>query len=231
MDKACLYDNSKINIPDVLLAYPTSGSIYKAQNYITINSDYVEFTYGGVGILVDTAVNKDFTIQKSALENYGGRLYVRCYDANDNLLTGSSPMYVKSQQTGNSFYYSSNYGGAYSTGADSHEAVAFKVDDAVKKMAVLLTSGTNSLRLRSFKIIGGKAGAAAAWPGYEQIIPGVNLGTQAPVSGTWTKGRLVLNDNKVESGSAGSKYVIDAWECIQSGTPGTWIQKRTLTGN
>jgi hypothetical protein len=56
-------------------------------------------------------------------------------------------------------------------------------------------------------------------------------GTAAPTSLTWTRGDFVENSNPAELGSAGSMYVIEGWVCVTSGTPGTWLEKRTLTGN
>jgi hypothetical protein len=58
-----------------------------------------------------------------------------------------------------------------------------------------------------------------------------NKGTAAPTTGTWERGDFVKNSAPSELGSAGSKYIIDGWECIASGTPGTWVQCRYLTGN
>jgi len=55
--------------------------------------------------------------------------------------------------------------------------------------------------------------------------------TAAPASGTWMQGDSVKNSAPSELGTAGSKYVIEGWVCVVSGTPGTWVQKRFLTGN
>ena len=55
--------------------------------------------------------------------------------------------------------------------------------------------------------------------------------TSYPTTGTWAKGDYVKNSSPVESGTAGSKYVIEGWVCVTGGTPGTWVQKRFLTGN
>lgn len=62
-------------------------------------------------------------------------------------------------------------------------------------------------------------------------VPGQDFGTAAPTAGTWVKGFIRNNSNKSELGTTGSKYLIDGWECITAGTPGTWIQRRVLTGN
>jgi hypothetical protein len=55
--------------------------------------------------------------------------------------------------------------------------------------------------------------------------------TTVPTSGTWTQGDFVKNATPVEAGTAASKYVVAGWICVASGTPGTWVQARFLTGN
>lgn len=55
--------------------------------------------------------------------------------------------------------------------------------------------------------------------------------TAAPTTGTWNIGDEVKNSAPTEAGVASSKYVITGWICTASGTPGTWLEKRALTGN
>jgi hypothetical protein len=55
--------------------------------------------------------------------------------------------------------------------------------------------------------------------------------TAAPTTGTWAQGDVVTNSAPVEAGGAGNKYVVVGWICTVGGTPGTWLQMRTLTGN
>ena len=55
--------------------------------------------------------------------------------------------------------------------------------------------------------------------------------TASPTTGTWARGDVVFNSEPSELGTAGSKYVITHWICTVSGTPGTWVQCRSLTGN
>ena len=55
--------------------------------------------------------------------------------------------------------------------------------------------------------------------------------TAAPTSGTWAQGDYVANSTPTELGIALSKYTIAGWRCVASGTPGTWVQCRQLTGN
>jgi len=55
--------------------------------------------------------------------------------------------------------------------------------------------------------------------------------TAAPTAGEWKQGDFVTKSNPVESGTGGSKYVIIGYMCTVSGTPGTWVECRCLTGN
>lgn len=64
-----------------------------------------------------------------------------------------------------------------------------------------------------------------------QLSGTYNAATAAPTTGTWAKGDFIRNSNPSELGSGGSKYIIIGWTCTVSGTPGTWLQNRTLTGN
>jgi hypothetical protein len=78
------------------------------------------------------------------------------------------------------------------------------------------------LRQTAKKVNALSAGAAVA---YE------NTGTAAPTTGTWAQGDFFGNSSKTELGLATAKYVIQGWDCVVGGTPGTWVQRRTLTGN
>jgi hypothetical protein len=55
--------------------------------------------------------------------------------------------------------------------------------------------------------------------------------TSVPTSGTYAQGDFVRNSTPSEAGTAGSKYVVFGWLCTVSGTPGTWVPCRFLTGN
>jgi hypothetical protein len=55
--------------------------------------------------------------------------------------------------------------------------------------------------------------------------------TAAPTTGTHAQGDIVWKSAPVEAGAGGSKYVILGWVCTVSGTPGTWLEMRVLTGN
>lgn len=58
-----------------------------------------------------------------------------------------------------------------------------------------------------------------------------NAYTAAPTTGTWAAGDYIKKSNPTEAGIATAKYIIIGWTCTVGGTPGTWLENRTLTGN
>jgi hypothetical protein len=64
-----------------------------------------------------------------------------------------------------------------------------------------------------------------------QVSATYNANTAAPTTGTYAQGDFVRNSTPVEAGIIGSKYVVKGWVCVAGGTPGTWVQARSLTGN
>lgn len=57
------------------------------------------------------------------------------------------------------------------------------------------------------------------------------VAASVPTTGMYAKGDFVANSAPAELGTAASKYVIEGWLCVASGEPGTFVQKRFLTGN
>jgi hypothetical protein len=66
-----------------------------------------------------------------------------------------------------------------------------------------------------------------------RIYQSYNAATAAPSGATvsYQVGDFVRNSNPTELGAAASKYIILGFICIAAGTPGTWREVRTLTGN
>ena len=73
-----------------------------------------------------------------------------------------------------------------------------------------------------------------------QQVNGINEGrmnvrhaasTAAPTTLSWAQGDIILNSTPTELGTSPNKYVITQFVCVVSGTPGTWVQARSLTGN
>lgn len=63
-----------------------------------------------------------------------------------------------------------------------------------------------------------------------QISGTYNALTSAPVSGTHAQGDYIRNKAPKVLGAAGSQYVVKGWICVDSGTPGTWVEDRGVTG-
>lgn len=58
-----------------------------------------------------------------------------------------------------------------------------------------------------------------------------NASPSVPTTGMYAAGDFVRNSLPSELGTAGAKYVITGWLCITAGSPGTFVQQRSLTGN
>lgn len=229
--KACLYDGtSTTHVGGMFLGNSGSANIYKALDKIIIHDDYIELGPArALGIFVNTSIVKRFLIRREVITENEGRVAIRCYNSFGTPLTNDAS-YVRSMSY-NRFFFDPNYGGVYKTGTDHSEDLYINIDDEVTKVAILFVNGTNPIKIRGFSIHSLDGHHASVSCGYHEIIPDINLGTAAPTSGTWPKGKIVLNDNKMELGSKGNKYIIDSWECIVAGTPGIWIQKQIPTGS
>lgn len=57
-----------------------------------------------------------------------------------------------------------------------------------------------------------------------------NAGSGPPTTGTYRQGDFIRNAAPTVLGTGGSQYLIHGWQCVASGTPGTWAQCRFLTG-
>lgn len=55
--------------------------------------------------------------------------------------------------------------------------------------------------------------------------------TSIPTTGDFAKGDIVWDSAPAEAGAAASKYVRLGWICTVTGSPGTLLEMRVLTGN
>ena len=58
-----------------------------------------------------------------------------------------------------------------------------------------------------------------------------NAAASIPTKGMYAVGDMVRNSAPAELGTAGSKYVVTGFLCIAAGSPGTFVQLRSSTGN
>lgn len=63
------------------------------------------------------------------------------------------------------------------------------------------------------------------------IVAAYTAATAPPTAGSYVQGDFIRNSAPTELGTAGSKYVVLGWVNVATGTPGTWVQARALTGN
>lgn len=63
------------------------------------------------------------------------------------------------------------------------------------------------------------------------ILASYNAVSAAPATGTYANGDFVRNSAPSELGTAGAKYVVTGFLCVVAGSPGTFVQCRSLTGN
>ena len=63
------------------------------------------------------------------------------------------------------------------------------------------------------------------------FVTATNAYTSPPTTAQHLQGDIVRNSAPTELGAALSKYVITQWICTVSGTPGAWLECRSLTGN
>lgn len=69
--------------------------------------------------------------------------------------------------------------------------------------------------------------------GSDDALRRIDFGRAAPDrgSGAWVRGSIRFNEAPVEAGPAGQRYTVLGWRCVADGTPGTWVEMRTLTGD
>ena len=193
-DKTCYYNGStKAHVAGLHCAFKHtlySGSLDPASlilkaTEITLGDRYIELGNRAVGILVDAREHKSFIIRRDTEDDYPGRLRIRCYDQNGNILDGSTNDYCTYG------LWSTTYGGTYGPSSDHGGDIFLGVTDDVDFVAVLLAGGTNPCRLRRFWVYAtdGVMGRGFSWPGYEVGIPNANLATTPPTAGTWIEMR------------------------------------------
>ncbi len=160
-----------ITIPGVVIGSSSSAIESPQGTGLIATATYVEVPgFRSLVRYVSTETLKRFVIFLDADTGFGGRVRIRAYDAFGNILDSTSAEYPNVVGlSGAGFSYSSSYGGAYVTGGDSTSPRYFRVTDAVKSVAVLLTGGSLPLRIRGFRIAAVDAtGHAATWTNFDR---------------------------------------------------------------
>jgi len=206
--KACWYDATKIHVPNVHITRSTDATIYNSHSSLQLHEDYLYCHLRGVGVIINTENLKSFVLRRDTKSGNGGRAAIRCYDVNGDVLTNLDPNhpYVKTGWRP-SFIWEADWGGTYSHNADSEEDMFFKVHEDVKKIAVLVRSGTTPLMINSFAVYAVHASPiksrhASVWAGYEEVVIGSSIGSTSPTKGRgdlagyieeWQRGKTIYN--------------------------------------
>lgn len=213
----CYYDGqTTIHVPRCHWGASSNANVYSNAQPSAIAASYVELgTTRALGVRVVCHSARRFCVKLDVEASYPGRIVVRCYDAAGSVLSGTSPWYIyfSSHRT---FAAYASYGGSYRTGADSQNDCYFMLDPAVYEFDVFVVGGTAACRVRSFSVLALDGFQdASAYVGYEEVVPGANIGSAAPTAWTWAHGKMVWNAAPVSGGTQG-------WVCTAAGTPGTW---------
>lgn len=221
--RACYYDGAtNVHVPNVAISNIGSTAVTAQGANITFNANYLQFanTYFP-SVFVDTSNVKQFVVSKDVEIGFGGRVAVQCYDAAGAIITTNGSC-KGTLYNPFSVGVSANFGNVFQLGSDSEDDVFFMVTSEVKSVRVIIFGADANLRIRAFEIVALNClNHEACWTGYEEVIPGANIGTAAPTAGTWDVGRLVLQ-------AVPTVGQPKAWVCTVSGTPGTWVSQGNL---
>lgn len=213
---ACYYDGSSyVHVPRCNLVASSGATVFSNLNSVTLGDDYLTLaTSRGIGVFVDTTRAKQFVVRRDVESSNPGRIFVRCYDSSDNVLNSGDSNHPYARGDAGALTYNSGWGNVYGLGSDLDGEYFFELHDDVAYALIFVSGGTSEVRLRSFKIYS-VDNPSTTWAGYEEIVPGSNIATNAPSSGTWSAGHIVWDATPSASGYAG-------WICVAGGTPGTW---------
>ena len=232
LDKTSLMDawvdsSGKTHVPGFSIRYYynsnahreiSSDQIAPATNYLSIGGNTA------LGIRVDTSIVKKFMILRHCPTGYGGRIFVKCFDAKGNNLGGTEPLYVKGSTTLS--YWSgttTNFGGYYRTGADSTASIELAFHDDVKSAFIGIMPGSNSAEVSNIDILAKCKNIPRTYLDYNEAkeISPYKFATAIPTIGTWKKGEILQNAEPSLNETSG-------WVCLTSGTMGTLA---TTTGD
>jgi hypothetical protein len=221
------YNATDMMVPG--LAFWRSGSVGAADLHTTVTSltsTYLELgSSRAIGFMLDTSLAKQFVVNVDAETGHGGRVLIHCFDGPNgtgNTLdsSGANQPYVKGNSASNILAvagFATSPGQVYLTQSDTAGPVLFSVGADVQSIWLGLRGGSATLQLHAFSVWGLiGAPSPAVVPGYSGTARTDRVATQAPASGTWSRGDRVYHDAPVLGGNVG-------WECLTAGTPGTWV--------
>jgi len=194
-EKICFYDgDTNYNLAGMFLGTSGDANLLKSFTGYTLHENSISMSSSRcIGIRMATTNAKRFVVRRDTNASNPGRVSVRCYDENLNLLYDTGIAYVKGKSNREP-YPNSAFGGTYritSTQADFF----FAVTSDVKYVDVLFSDG----EITSMSIYTDSPIMTSTFNPLTNEKE--NLATTPPVSGTWEKGKKVYNDGTLSSGS------------------------------
>lgn len=171
-----------------------SSAVLPARLVAAVNADYVEISGNtGIGVFINTSAAKKFIVRKNIVDGFGGRVCVVCYDSAGNILTPVIGANLRSPHL--AAVNTVQFGGCYLNNTDVGYPSSFTVADNVAAVRVIVTSGTGSLRIRSFSVAALDFKQVTAYTGLEAAGIDHNL-SYAAIAPTEVKpkGTIIYND-------------------------------------
>lgn len=140
--------------------------------------------------------------------------------------TGDSGLYNGIELAGNYATIGENYSGNTTTAA-AGGAQVYGIHIASGSQLTRIGINNGGYNKTSFMLDEGAGTYGFVGDG---IARRLTTGIAVPVAGTWAVGDYIINRAPSVAGGAGSQYIIHGWHCTVAGTPGTWVEVRTLTG-
>lgn len=213
-DKISQYDSTLNYASGHLYFFVTSDTTRRdVSTGITKNGDYIELIpQRGIGVTVDTLVNKQFLIIKKLAESSPstGRVVIRCYDINGNVLDNSVKNHVRGAGARNFSYSASNFSGWRSSADNDNDFIT--VSDETVKIDIILSNGTGAIHLTGFTIYSvDKISNVLDFKGDQLVYNGASTPpTQVEKEGT------VYSSKNNSNGALGFIYNNGTWELIPS---------------
>lgn len=171
-----------------------NGDKLPARLIAAATENYVEISGNtGIGIFVNTEMVKKFIVRKNIVPGFGGRVFVVCYDSNKAIIPPVLGSNLFSPQL--NMVNTTQFGGCYSTTADTEYPNSFTVANNVAFVRVILAGGTASLRIRSFAVSTLDYRQITAYTGLDDmgIDPNLSYAAVIPTEAK-PKGTILYND-------------------------------------
>ncbi len=205
--RTCEYDATQLWAENELFfAYSYATGIRKF-GIATRTTDYISLpTTTSIGVRIDTSKCRRFEVKTILLSSgRNSRIHIRCYDSSGAVLTGSSPMYVRSETIQQAGYFSA-YGGEYRSSSDTTEDWFINLHSSVSYMDVMVSGGSSNAHLRSFTVLALYQGASVINTKSEKGL----YSTMSPTSSGYDDGTIIYSKT---TGTLGWKHLgAGSWE-------------------